>query len=486
MARAHIPAVTDVRGRTLVTSFVGLSVLVLAGCAQTDGSGTPAGADAASSDAITLTPTHGSVQGGNRVFVDAEGSPEGPVTVAFGDSPGVECEFDADVRRHACVAPRREDPGIVEVAVTADGNTLAEKASYAYTTPGTQVSPVLTVDTSAVQRNAEEIRNEFPSGVQLGAVLKNGEPVDVFGNVIEDAADPEYFFVPKLDDAITLRESGVTAKIAVMYVMDTADIPLLVHYDIEVAATAPAWAEEAERILAEMDAELNVHLWIDTGLAREGVVPEEALPLARAIEGAEHLNLAGIATHFCCIAEGDVEAIESNDATNATVVQKNRFDAAVEQIRGEGLGQDALIHAGASDVLANDIESLYYDMLRIGGMFFASSAPDDFIYSWTTEIDQVKTLPEDWCIDYGCEERTQVPTKVGLISHIPSRDEAIVFTVNGREVPVLLDHGTVVTLDLTGVPETSVGDEVTIDFSPETDHLLEATPPLPVTVGTGG
>ena len=54
-----------------------------------------------------------------------------------------------------------------------------------------------------------------------------------------------------------------------------------------------------------------------------------------------------------------------------------------------------------------------------------------------------------------------------------------------QQVPVLLDHGTVLTLDLSEVPEAAAGDEVVIDFSAEAFHVLDASAPLPVTT-TGG
>lgn len=483
MGRQNCVSATDGRGRRLVTSVLVLSVLALAGCGQGGGSA-PDAPSASDSGSVALAPSHGGLRGGNLVLADTGENTEDPITARFGEAE-VECEFDDRSARHACLAPARETPGAVEVSFAAGGSEVGEKTAYTYTTQGTQDMPVLTVDTETVRRNAEEIRADFPRNVQLGAVLKNGEPVDVFGKVIEDAADVDYLFVPKLDDAIALREAGVESKIAVLYVAQVEDIPLLMHYDVEVAATDPAWVEAAEQVLSTTGGTLKVHLWIDTGMGREGVVPEDALPLARAVEDAPHLELAGIATHFSTITEDDMAAIERNDSANTTVAQKNRFDGAVASIRDAGLGQDALIHAGASDVLTNDIEPLYYDLLRIGGMFFGSSAPEDRVYSWTTELSQVKTLPEGWCIDYECTEPTTSPTKVGLINHIPSRESELTYTVGGREVPVLLDHGTVVTLDLSEVPDAAAGDEVVIDFSADAFRMLDATAPLPVTT-TGG
>ncbi|MEX5300422.1 alanine racemase, partial [Kocuria sp. CPCC 205292] len=239
---------TDGRGRRLVTSVLVLSVLALAGCGQGGGSA-PDAPPASGSGPVALAPSHGGLRGGNLVLADTGEDTEGPITARFGEAE-VECEFDDRSARHACLAPARETPGAVEVSFAAGGSEVGEKTAYTYTTPGTQDVPVLTVDTETVRRNAEEIRADFPRNVQLGAVLKNGEPVDVFGKVIEDAADVDYLFVPKLDDAIALREAGVESKIAVLYVAQVEDIPLLMHYDVEVAATDPAWVGAAEQVLS--------------------------------------------------------------------------------------------------------------------------------------------------------------------------------------------------------------------------------------------
>ncbi|GAA1673002.1 hypothetical protein GCM10010977_27550 [Citricoccus zhacaiensis] len=473
-------------GRTwrLVTPVLGLSALALAGCVQTGSADLQVETVSRPTGSVALTPSHGGVQGGNLVLVDTGVSPDGPVTAAFGDAAAVECAFDEASARHACLAPEHDVPGTVDVALSVDGTRIAETASYTYTTNGTQDMPILTVETQNVRKHAEEIRAGFPEDVQLGAVLKNGEPVDVFGKVINDAAQPEYFFVPKLDDAIALREAGIESKIAILYVSQIEDIPLMLHYDIEVAATDPAWVAAAEEIVAGTGGTLRVHLWVDTGMGREGVTPDQALPLARAVEEAKHLELTGIATHFSSVTEHDAAAIQVGDTTNTTVAQKTRFDGAVAQIRDAGLGQDALIHAGASDVLLNELDPLYYDLMRIGGMFFGGSA-ENRVYSWTMKLQQVKTLPAGWCIDYGCTEPTQAPKKVGVITHVPGRETQVVFSVGGQEVPVLLNHRNVITLDLSNVPDAVVGDEVVIDFNPDSFYMLDASLPLPVTTSGG-
>lgn len=463
--------------------------LALAGCgAGSAGSNTtPGKADAPTvPGTVVLSPSHGTVHGGNVVMVDVAGLPDDVATMVvqarFGTAAPVPCEFDQVVGQFACRAPAQADPTSVDVVVNANGNDVAPAASYTYTTQGYEDMPVLTLDLATLQRNALEIVGDFPTGIRLGVVLKNGDPVGAIGKAISDIATVDYFFVPKLSDGIALREAGVTTPVAVMYLSEPEDVPLMLHHNLEVAATSIGWVERANAILERTRGELRVHLWIDTGLGREGVMPEEALGLAQAIAASPHLRLQGIATHLCCVAKTDLQAIQRNDRTNRTVLQKSRFDEAVAAIRGAGIGQEALLHVGASDVLANDLQPLYYDMMRVGGMFFVSGTAAGDLYSWKTTIAQVKELPRGWCVDYQCETTTTKATRVGLVSHVPWRDEPIAFVVRGKTAPVLLDHQSVVTLDLSAIPDAAEGDEVTIQFNPANNQLLDATLPVPVTL----
>src|SRR5205085_2639186 len=127
-------------------------------------------------------------------------------------------------------------------------------------------------------------------------------------------------------------------------------------------------------------------LWIDTGLSREGVMPDDALALARAVNQSPKLRLQGIATHFCCPTNGDLAAIEKGNLENHTALQKHRFDKVVEAIHAAGIGRDAIIHAGASYVLRFGVTPVYYDMLRIGGLLFENPSLEHRIYTWNIKI----------------------------------------------------------------------------------------------------
>jgi alanine racemase len=351
---------------------------------------------------------------------------------------------------------------------------------FVYVTPGLGSAPPVVVDLSALAKQAERVRANLPAGVRLCAVVKNGEPPAAFAAAISRAGRIDYFAVPNLEDGIALRNAGITTPIMVLYLTEASHVPELVHYDLEPAAYSLEWVDQADRLLASAARPLNVHLWIDTGLSREGVMPDEALPIARAIHASAHLRLRGIATHFGCLGKDDLVPLQRGDISNKTALQKHRFDEVVRAIHAEGIGRDALIHAASSDALRFGLTPVYYDMMRIGTMLFENPSPDRTNYHWTTHILQTKTLPEGWCVDYDCKVALAHATKVGLLGHMPRDD--VTYLIRGRKVGKLLDHEHVVTLDLSDFPDVKPGEEVTLVLPEEYSPLDTSATVAPVTL----
>jgi alanine racemase len=366
----------------------------------------------------------------------------------------------------------------VALTITLDGAEFRMPTPYVYTSAGWSDAAVLEIDVPSLQLQVKRVRERIPAGVKLCATLKNGEPVGWIADAMVQVG-VDYFCVPNMQDGIALRQAGVKAPIMVLYLTDAANAPLLLHYDLEPAVLSLAWVDEVNRLLQGARGTLKVHLWIDTGLSREGVMPAEALPLARAVKRSSKLRLQGIATHFCCTTEDDLAAIQSGNERNYTALQKRRFDEVVSAIHAEGIGLDAIIHAGASDILGYGVTPAYYNMLRVGTMLFENPSPEHRNYAWKTRILQVKTVPKGWCIDYDCRAKATVDTRVGLVAHVP-HDE-VTYVVRGRPVKKLLDHEYVIVLDLTPLADVREGENVEI-ILPGPDSPLLTWSPAAVTL----
>src|SRR5438128_6231434 len=435
---------------------------------------------------LRFTPGSGPIEGDRFVFIDVEepAAAIGTASIAcqFGQHAASPGRHDATSGRYLCRTPAHSRPESVTLTITLNGAEFQMPVRYVYTTHGKSDAPVTEVNLPTFQQQVKRVRDLIPRGVKLCAVLKNGEPVGWLADAMARAAKVDYFCVPNAQDGIALREAGVDAPIVVLYLTEASYAPVLLHYNLEPAAYSLAWVDEANRLLKRARGTLKVHLWIDTGLSREGVMPDDALALARAVNQSPKLHLQGIATHFCCPEKGDLAAIEKGNLDNHTALQKHRFDEVVEAIHAEGIGLDAIIHAGASDVLRFGVTPVYYNMLRIGGMLFENPSPEHRNYTWKTKILQVKTLPKGWCIDYDCHVTVEVDTRVGLVAHVPN--EEVTYLVRGQKVNKLLDHEYVIVLDLSHLLDVREGEEVTI-ILPEPNSPLDSSSSTPVTLRDG-
>jgi alanine racemase len=432
---------------------------------------------------VEFTPQDGSFEGGQRVFVRLEGEGDrrgtASLTCRFAGARPVPGRFDSASGHYVCRVPPHRRPEPVPLTVRVGDVDFRMDAPYVYTTHGKYDAPVTEVHVPRLQERVGWVREQLPERVKLCAVLKNGNPPGWLGEAMAVATRIDAFCVPRVQDGIALRRAGVDTPIVVMYLSDAALAPLLLYYRLEPAAYSLAWVREAERRLENASSPLDVHLWIDTGISREGVLPDEALPLGRAIHRSRHLRLGGIATHFCCFDDADLAALEVEDLENPTALQRHRFEQVVSGLRAEGIGLDATLHASSSDGLRYGLTPVYYDMMRIGTMLFENPSPERRNYAWKTKISQIKVLPEGWCLNYGCEERFEQDTRVGLVAHIP--DDEVSYYVNGQRVEKLLDHEVVVVLDLSDMPEVGEGEEVTMVFSGD-DSPLDTSYSAPVTL----
>ena len=432
---------------------------------------------------LGFTPGSGPIEGDRLVLIDVEEPAPGigtaSITCQFAEHPASRGAYDATSARYVCRTPAHRRPESVTLTIALNGAEFRMPAPYVYTSYGWSDAPVTEVDVLSIQQAVKRVRERIPPGVALCATLKNGEPVGWIAEAMTRAAKVDYFCVPNTQDGIALREAGVKTPIVVLYLTEASNAPVLLHYDLEPAAYSLAWVEEANRLLQHARGVLKVHLWIDTGMSREGVVPGDALALARAVHQSPKLHLQGIATHFCCNTKGDLAAIANGDLRNRTALQKRRFDEVVAAIQAEGIGRDAIIHAGASDVLRDGVKPVYYNMLRVGTMLFENPSPEHRNYTWKTRILQVKTVPKGWCIDYDCKVTAQVDTRIGLVAHVP-HDE-VTYVVRGRKVKKLLDHEYVIVLDLSHLPDVREGEEVDMILPGPNSPLLTWSP-IPVTL----
>jgi alanine racemase len=324
------------------------------------------------------------------------------------------------------------------------------------------------IDLDAVSHNLACVRDRVGDSVRILVVLK----ADAYGHgalpiarrVIEDGAD--YLGVGDSTEALELREAGIRAPILILGAIVDGEMEQVVANGITTCIHSSHRAALLDREARSQGKRARVHLMVDTGLGRLGVLPEKALDLARDISMASHLVLEGVCTHLSSVYVGHEEFTRSQIAI---------FERIVARIRADGI-EVPLVHAANSGALFAGWGGSF-NMVRPGVAIYGLS-PNGFfdgrvslrpILSLRTQIIFLKDVPGGTPIGYNRTHTTSRATRtavipIGYYDGIGYRlaNKAAVL-VRGKEAPIVgnvsMDY---TTIDVGRIRGVSVGDVVTI------------------------
>lgn len=161
-----------------------------------------------------------------------------------------------------------------------------------------------------LKENIETIYNKFKR--PLMAVIKAdayGHGYQEVASYIKDIDYIEMFAVATLQEAIELRELGITKGILILGAVPTSkeEIDLAIKYDISLTMISLEYMHYLTTLIDSKP--LKVHIKLDTGMHRIGLTSKEELEeLLRTIDRSK-FDLEGIFTHFAT-ADCDDEAYE--------------------------------------------------------------------------------------------------------------------------------------------------------------------------------
>ncbi len=162
------------------------------------------------------------------------------------------------------------------------------------------------IDLGKLRRNLHLIRRDLPQHVQLMAVVKDEAyghgALDVVRIAIEEGAS--CFGLSTLEEAMALRDAGITAPLLLLGERQEAELPWCVEHDLTVCVNEPHTVRDSPR-RRRFGKRVPVHVKIHTGMSRYGVRWDEALPLIEQVVAEKSLLLEGVMTHFAQSDETD-------------------------------------------------------------------------------------------------------------------------------------------------------------------------------------
>jgi alanine racemase len=212
------------------------------------------------------------------------------------------------------------------------------------------------IDLAAITANVRVLRAHIGTAHTMAVVKANAYghgAVPVARAALAGGAD--WLGVADIREALELRDAGITAPI-LAWLHDPAEtFERAVIAEIAVGVSTPAQLEAVADAARAADRAASVHLKLDTGLSRNGLVEEDWLPVfARAAELAAERAIAldGIFSHL------------SNASPEDDERQRARFDDGLARAREAGL-DSALVHL-SSTAGAIARPDCRYSMVRLG------------------------------------------------------------------------------------------------------------------------
>jgi len=207
---------------------------------------------------------------------------------------------------------------------------------------------------------------------------------------------PEYYGVALVEEAIELRQSGVTsAPILSFGPIDFDDIPILVEHQIMPTVCTK---EHVEFLSDYSGKELKIHINVDTGMGRLGLPYTKAFDLIKRISENKSIVLDGIYTHLACSDEND---------KSYSKLQLMRFSNIVEKLKSNGIKYGVAHAANSGAVL--DLQDSYFDMIRPGISLYGYYPSKDTsesvnlkpVMELVSVVSTTKNIPQGESVSYG-------------------------------------------------------------------------------------
>ena len=114
---------------------------------------------------------------------------------------------------------------------------------------------------------------------------------------ISDLSD--YYGVATIDEAVELRNAGITTPILIIGYTDSSDYEKLVAYNITQAVYDVGECEKLSQVALAMGSKVKVHIKVDTGMSRIGFsVDKDGIAGAISLKNMQGIEIEGIFTHY--------------------------------------------------------------------------------------------------------------------------------------------------------------------------------------------
>ncbi len=328
------------------------------------------------------------------------------------------------------------------------------------------------IDLDAVLFNFEQMNQNIPEKTKIMAVVKTdayGHGAVPLAELMEPLKDLWGFATATVDEALELRQAGITKPILILGYTFPECYSLIVEHEIRQTVFSYEMAKELSEEAVRQNKKAYVHVKLDTGMGRIGYQnAEDAAKDAAKMKELPMLEMEGVFTHF---ANADTEQKE------LTYRQIEKFEKMISAMEAEGAAFSLKHCANSAGII--ELAGEQFNLVRAGiityGMWPSEEVRKDVvrlkpILSLKSHVVYVKEVEAGTSISYGSTwtadcRRTIATVPVGYGDGYPrSLSNKGYVLIKGCKAPIVgrvcMDQ---LMVDVTEIPEQiQVGDRVTL------------------------
>jgi alanine racemase len=271
---------------------------------------------------------------------------------------------------------------------------------------------VLEINLDAVAHNLNEFRRHLSGRTRIMAMVKAfayGSGSSEIANLLEYHR-VDYLAVAFADEGVDLRESGgVTLPVMVMSPESSA-FDLMIRYNLEPEIFSISLLKKFSDIASRHGlVDYPVHIKVDSGMHRLGLMPNEINELISVLKASESLKVVSIFSHLA--------ASEDPKFDSFTRKQVDVFQKAADSVE-MALGYPVMRHVLNSSGIVR-FPDYQFDMVRPGIGIYGIGNFGNFNLRpagrFITRISQIKRIPAGEPVGYGCADVSEQERTIAIL-----------------------------------------------------------------------
>jgi alanine racemase len=282
------------------------------------------------------------------------------------------------------------------------------------------------VDLSAIAHNTRAFANHVGPGVKIMPAVKadgyGHGAIQVSRTALENGASA--LGVARTEEGIILRQAGIDAPILVFGYVSPKNTQDLMDYDLTATVSRKDVAQAMSDQAMSQGKTVKVHVKVDTGMGRIGLVTPKGHPGCDIVHGTPLSDVMAMATMPGIELEGIYTHFASSDSLDKTYTHQQLaiFMAFIETLKQKGL-EFPLKHA-ANSAAAIELPESHLDMIRPGISFYGLKPSDETdmslidirpVMQLKSRIVSLKCVPRGFKVSYGSTYLTEKETVIAVV-----------------------------------------------------------------------